>query len=56
MLGFKKRLWIIKQKQKGKLTDSQIAISQRTSRSHAAQQRLLGTFLKIFSCLIGMGP
>ena len=32
MLNFKKRLWIIKQKQKGELTDSEIAISQRITR------------------------
>ncbi len=32
MLNFKKRLWIIKQKQKGELTDSEIAVSQRITR------------------------
>ncbi len=32
MLNFKKRLWIIKQKQKGELTDSEIATSQKITR------------------------
>lgn len=34
MLNLKKKLWIIKQKKKGYLTDSEIAISQKISRRH----------------------
>lgn len=32
MLDFKKRLWIVKQKEKGKLTDAKIAVSQQITR------------------------
>lgn len=34
MLDFKKREWIIKQKEKEKLTDTEIALSQNTTRRH----------------------
>ena len=42
MLNFKKRLWIIKQKQKGKLTDTEIALCQRISRRHV--QRIWSSY------------
>lgn len=38
MLNFKKRVWIVQQKERGYLTDSEIASAQRTSRRHV--QRL----------------
>lgn len=42
MLDYKKKLWIVRQKEKGKLTDSEIAISQRISRRHV--QRICGSY------------
>ena len=38
MLNFKKRVWIVQQKERGELTDSEIASAQQTSRRHV--QRL----------------
>lgn len=38
MLNFKKRVWIVKQKERGTLTDSEIASAEKTSRRHV--QRL----------------
>lgn len=44
MLDFKKKLWIIKQKEKGELTDSEIALSQRITRRHV--QRIWFSYKK----------
>lgn len=44
MLNFKKKLWIVKQKEVGGLTDSEIAISQRITRRHV--QRIWSNYKK----------
>ena len=54
MLNFKKRLWVIKQKQIGKLTDSEIAISQKISRRHV--QRIWSGYNKEGLDFLGTKP
>jgi len=45
MLNFKKRVWIIRQKERGDLTDSEIGISQGITRRHV--QRVWSSYLLI---------